>query len=69
MVLTFFNSKDVIYTNHLPWGTIVNTDYIIETPKKFLKACCQKRPKRPELAPGKWMFHWDNDLVHTADEA
>ncbi len=67
MVLTFFNSKDVIYTNHIPWGTIVNTDYIIETPKKFLKAWCQKRP---ELVPGEWMFNRENALVQTnPDEA
>jgi histone-lysine N-methyltransferase SETMAR len=65
MVLAFFDSKGVIYTNYVPWGTTVNGDYIIKALKNFLKALCLKRP---DLEHGEWMFHWDNAPVHTAEK-
>jgi histone-lysine N-methyltransferase SETMAR len=62
MVLAFFDSKGLIYTNHVPRGTMVNSKYIVEALGKFLKVFNQKRP---EMAAGDWRFHWENAPVHT----
>jgi histone-lysine N-methyltransferase SETMAR len=63
MVLAFFDSKDLIYTNYMPKGTTVNAKYIVEALGKFLKVFKQKRL---EMAVGDWCFHEDNAPVHTA---
>ncbi len=47
MVLAVFNSKCVIFTNHMPRGTTGTTmkaSYIVEALGKFLKVLKQKRP-------------------------
>jgi histone-lysine N-methyltransferase SETMAR len=63
MVLAFFDSKDLIYTNYVPRGTKVIAMYIVEALGKFLKVFKQKRP---EMAARNWWFYWDNAPVHTA---
>jgi histone-lysine N-methyltransferase SETMAR len=65
MVLAFFDSKGMVYTNNVPRGKTVNADYIIGALRKFLKAL---KAKRPELVPGEWLLHWDNAPVHTAQK-
>lgn len=63
MVLAFFDSKGVIYTNIVPRGETVNADYIISALKLFWR---RLRLKRPELHKNGFIFHWDNAPVHTA---
>jgi len=63
MVLAFFDSKGLIYTNIVPRGTTVNSAYILKALAAFLK---HFRKKRPALAAGDWFFHWDNAPVHSA---
>jgi hypothetical protein len=63
MVLAFFDSKGLIYTNYVPKGSTVNANYIVEALGKFLKVF---RQKRPEMAARDWWFHWDNAPVQTA---
>ena len=65
MVLVFFNSKGVIYTNYVPKGAKVDLSYIISAMKTFLK---KLRKKRPGLSEREWFFHWDNAPVHTATD-
>jgi hypothetical protein len=46
LVLAVFNSKGVIYTNHMSrgtTGTTMNASYIVEALGKFLKVFKQKR--------------------------
>ncbi len=62
MILAFFDSKGLIYTNYVPMGTTVNANYIMEALGKFLKVF---RQMRPETVAGDWWFHWDNLPVHT----
>jgi hypothetical protein len=45
MVLAFFDSKGLIYTNYVPTGTMVNAKYIVDALGKFLKVFKQKRPE------------------------
>jgi hypothetical protein len=44
MVLAFFDSKGIIYTNYMPRATMVNANYIVEALGKFLKIFRKKRP-------------------------
>ena len=63
MVLVFFDTKGVIYTNYVPKGQTVNGEYIREALGKFVKIF---KKKRPEMVEGEWFFQWDNAPVHTA---
>jgi hypothetical protein len=63
MVLAFFDSKGLIYTNYLPRGTTVNANYSVEALDTFMKIL---RKKRPQMVARDWLFHWDNAPVHTA---
>ncbi len=36
-IVVFFNIKGLIYTNYVPRGTRVNTNYIVDALGKFLK--------------------------------
>lgn len=63
MVLAFFDSKGLVYTNIVPKGQTVNSDYIVKVLATFLK---QYKKKRPEKAAGDWFLHWDNAPVHTS---
>jgi diketogulonate reductase-like aldo/keto reductase len=63
MVLAFFDSKGLIYTNYVPRGTMVNANYIMEVLGAFMKIL---RKKRPQMAAGDRLFHWDNAPVRTA---
>ncbi len=62
MVLAFFDSQGMVYTNYVPRGSTVNTKYIIRALGTFLK---NLRKMRPETAKGEFL-HWDNAPVHTA---
>ena len=65
MVVCFMDQDGLIYTNYVPRGRSVTGAYTIECLKKFLKAF---RKKRPVLArSGKWILHWDNAPVHSAN--
>jgi hypothetical protein len=48
MVLAFFDSKGLIYTNYVPRGTTVNANYIVEALGTFMK---NLRKKRPQMGP------------------
>jgi acyl-CoA thioesterase len=65
MVLAFFDSMGLIYTNYVPGGggVTVNARYIVVALGKFMKIF---RKKRPLMAARDWMFHLDNTLMHTA---
>ncbi len=62
MVLAFFDSKGLLYTNYMPGGTTINANYIVEALGMFMKIL---RKKRPQMVAGDWLFHWDNAPVHT----
>jgi hypothetical protein len=63
MLLAFFDSKGLIYTNIVPRGTMVNANYIVKALGTFMQ---HLKKKRPEMVPREWFFHWDNVPVHTA---
>jgi histone-lysine N-methyltransferase SETMAR len=63
MVLCFFDSKGLIYTNYVPRGTTVNANYIVEALGKFMRIF---KEKRPITAQQDWFLHWDNAPVHSA---
>jgi histone-lysine N-methyltransferase SETMAR len=50
MVLAFFGSKGLIYTNYVPRGTMVNAKYIVEALGNFVKIF----KKRPIIAVVEW---------------
>ncbi len=62
MVLAFFDSKCLIYTNDKPWETTVNVKYIMEALCRFMKILMQKRQA---MVAGEWRLDWDNAPVHT----
>ena len=63
MVLAFFFNKSLIYTNFMPRGTMVNTNYIVEALGKFIQIFKQKRTI---TAAGEGFFLLNNAPVHTA---
>ena len=63
MLLAYFDSKGVIYTDYVPRGKTVNSQYIIESLGRFLKIYKDKRSAR---AGQDWFLHWDNAPVHSA---
>jgi histone-lysine N-methyltransferase SETMAR len=65
MVMAFFDSQGMVYTNYVPRGKTVTADYVILALRKFLKAL---KAKRPDLVPGEWFLHWDNAPVHSAQK-
>jgi hypothetical protein len=65
MVLAFFDSKGLIYTNYAPRGTTVNAKYIVDALCKFLKVLKQKRP---EMTARNWWFHFDKALFTPSPE-
>jgi hypothetical protein len=44
MVLTFFDDQGIVFTNYVPRGVTVNTAYIDDALRKFLKVLQKKRP-------------------------
>jgi hypothetical protein len=62
MVLAFFDSKCLIYTNDKPWEITVNGKYIMEALCRFMKILKQKRQA---MVAGEWWLHGDNAPVHT----
>ena len=63
MVLAFFDTKGLIYSNIVPRGSTVNAAYIMKALATFMKYL---KKKRPQMVEGEWWFHWDNAPVHTA---
>ncbi len=63
MVLAFFDSKGLIYTNYVPRETTVNAKYIVEALGNFMKIF---KKKRPIMAAGDRFHPWNNTPVHTA---
>ena len=63
MLLAYFDTDSVIYTDYMPRGKTVNAKYIIESLGRFLE---KYRAKRPIQASQEWFLHWDNAPVHTA---
>ena len=53
MVLAFFDSRGLIYTNIVPRGTPVNAAYIVKALAIFWK---KLKEKRPQMAAGDWFF-------------
>ena len=62
MVMAFFDSQGPIYQHYIPRGTGVNAAYVIKVLGMLKKILEQKRP---DLAPGYWILHWDNAPVHS----
>ncbi len=62
MVLAFFDSKGLIYTNYVPRGTTMNANYIKEDLGTFMKIL---RKKRPQMVAGDWLYCWDNAPDYT----
>ena len=63
MLLAYFDSKGVIYTDYVPRGETVNAQFIIKSLRRFLKIYKDKRSAR---AGQDWFLHWDNAPVHSA---
>jgi histone-lysine N-methyltransferase SETMAR len=63
MLLAFFDSKGLIYTNIVPRGSMVNATYIVKALGTFMQ---HLKKKRPAMVSQEWFFHWDNAPVHTA---
>ena len=63
MVFVFCNNKGIIYTNYSLRDTIVNAIYILGSLTVFLQ---HFKKIRPEMLCRHWVFHWDNESVHTA---
>jgi Transposase (partial DDE domain) len=53
VVLDFFDNKGMVYTNHIPRGKTVNTNYVIKSLCTFLKVL---KEKMPELRTGEGFF-------------
>ncbi len=62
MVLAFFDTKGVIYTNYIPNGETVNAKYVKKALVRFLKVF---REKRLIMSSKDWFPHWEV-RVHTA---
>ena len=63
MVFAFFDDSGSVYEHFASVGAKINSDYIIEVLRKFMKVFHRKRP---EMAAGEWFLHWDNTPVHTS---
>ena len=63
MVFAFFNDSGSVYEHFAPVGAKINSDYVIEVLRKFMKSF---HWKRPEMVAGEWFLHWDNAPVHTS---
>ena len=59
MIMTFFDSKGMIYSRCLAIGCKVNSDIFVETMRAFLKAYHKKRPASKD-----WFLHMDNAPCH-----
>lgn len=63
MVIPFFDSEGLIYTNYVPKNTTVNANYFIKVLGHFLKALKVRRPHKWNTG---WVLHMDNARPHTA---
>ena len=63
MDFAFFDDSGTVYEHFSSVGAKINSNYIIEVLRKFMKVFHQKRPK---MAAGEWFLHWDNTPVHTS---
>jgi hypothetical protein len=63
MVLVFFHTSGIIYSNYIPKGKTVNAEYVKRVLATFLKVF---REKRPIMWSQEWFLHRDNAPVHTA---
>ena len=63
LMIPFFDSTGMIYTQGVPTGQTVNKEYYVEVLRVFRK---RFRWKRPALfKSGQWHFHQDNAPVQT----
>lgn len=62
MILAFFDCEGMIYTRIAEKGAKINSDYMIETVRLFLRRLRQKR--RELYDSGDWLLHWDNCPIH-----
>ncbi len=62
MVLVFFNSQRMVYTNYVPKGNSVNGNFIAGALRAFLK---HLKKMMPEIVEGQWFLHCDNALLHS----
>jgi hypothetical protein len=63
MVLAFFDSKGIIYTNYNAEGDYDGCQLHSGDPGQVHEIFWKKRPV---IAEGEWFFYWDNAPVHTA---
>jgi histone-lysine N-methyltransferase SETMAR len=62
MVMAFFDSRGLIYSDIIPRGAKINPIYIVKVQGIFLK---KLRQKRLEKVSRQWFFQWANAPVHT----
>jgi hypothetical protein len=63
VLLTFLESKGLIYSHIVSKGLAVNEKYIGMVLGNFMK---QQKKKSPMMVEQELWFHWDNAQVHTA---
>ncbi len=64
MVITFFDSRGLVYTHYVPQGQTANAAYFMKVLKTFLVHVCTKR--HDLWATKSWWLHMDNARPHTA---
>jgi hypothetical protein len=64
VVLIFFDTQGVIYTNFVPKGETTNISYIHPYCPVQIPQCFQT--ERPIMSSQEWFLLWDNAPVHTA---
>ena len=61
LMITFFDSTDIIYMHWVPTVQTVNNEYYVEVLREFRMWFCRKRPTLFEWS--QWHFHQDNAPV------
>ena len=64
LMISFFDSTDMIYMHWVPTGQTVNKEYYVEVLREFRKRFRWKRPVLFKL--GQWHFQQDNAPVHNS---
>ena len=63
IVIAFFDTQWMVYTNYVPRGKTINAAFILESLQRFMTTF---KAKKTEIAAGEWFMHWENAPVHTA---
>ena len=63
MVAAYFDNQGLIYTDVVPKGQTINSDYFCKSISNFLR---RFRQKRPQKAASNWRLHMDNARPHVS---